>query len=216
MDPVNADHKFLLHHSAVDAAPRLLGATLRHESTEGPVTVRITEVEAYLGAHDSPHPDPGSHGFRGKTNRNAVMFGPAGFLYVYFTYGMHYCVNIVCGGAGTSTGALLRAGEIVEGRELAYQRRTAAKQDRELARGPARLAQALGLAREQNGWPVFEPPLTLRLNDAAPSPEHFSTGPRVGVSGPGGSEHYPWRFWLTGDRTVSTYRPAVSRQPPTV
>lgn len=212
MRPVNDDHNFLLHHHSVDAAPRLLGATLRHESDEGPVTVRITEVEAYLGAQTSDYPDPGSHGFRGKTNRNAVMFGPAGFLYVYFTYGMHYCANIVCGTAGTSSGCLLRAGEVIEGRELAKSRRAAAKKDIELAKGPARLTQALGLAREHNGLPVFESPLTLRLADAPPSPQHLSTGPRVGVSGPGGGHEYPWRFWLSGDKTVSTYRPAKPRQ----
>lgn len=216
MEALNADHEFLLHHSSVEAAPRLLGGTLRHESSDGPVTVRLTEVEAYLGAHDSPSPDPGSHGFRGKTNRNAVMFGPAGFLYVYFTYGMHYCVNVVCGTAGTSTGALLRGGEIIEGRELAHRRRAAAKNDSELAKGPARLAQALGLNRDNNGMPVFEPPLTLQLASRPPSPQHLGTGPRVGVSGPGGGGEYPWRFWLSGDKTVSTYRAAKPRQSPAV
>ncbi|GAB3244649.1 DNA-3-methyladenine glycosylase [Arthrobacter pigmenti] len=216
MDPVNADHEFLLHHSAVEAAPRLLGAILRHESPDGPVAVRLTEVEAYLGAHDSPNPDPGSHGYKGRTERNAVMFGPAGYMYVYFTYGMHFCANIVCGTAGTSTGVLMRAGEIVEGKDLAYTRRPAAKNEQELAKGPARLTQALGIDRQHNGIEVFRSPVTLQLADHPPSPQHLSTGPRVGVSGPGGGHEYPWRFWLSGNKTVSVYRAAKPRQPPVV
>src|SRR6478736_491466 len=117
----------ILTGDARDLAPLLLGAVLTHESREGPVSVRHTEVEAYLGPEDSLHPDPGSHTFRGQTPRNAPMFGPAGHLYVYFTYGMHHCTNIVCGPEGVASALLLRAGEIVDGVELARQRRSTSK-----------------------------------------------------------------------------------------
>ena len=127
-------------------APGLLGATLTVTSPEGAVGVRLSEVEAYCG-----EADPGSHAFRGRTARNASMFEAAGTVYVYFTYGMHYCVNIVCGRPGVSRAVLLRAGEVVEGLDLARGRRPAARKDRDLARGPARLAAALGLDREDDG-----------------------------------------------------------------
>ena len=135
-----------LARSAVDVAPGLLGARLASTTAEGTVGVRITEVEAYLGEHD-----PGSHAFRGQTNRNKAMFGPAGHIYVYFTYGMHHCVNIVCGHPGQATGVLIRAGEVVDGVPLAERRRPSARGALELARGPARLAQALGLTLADNG-----------------------------------------------------------------
>ena len=105
-----SDPRSLLAVPATEAAPWLLGAVLHRDSPDGPVAVRITEVEAYLG-----EADPGSHAFRGQSARNSTMFGPAGHLYVYFTYGMHYCANVVCGEEGQATGLLLRAGEIVEG-----------------------------------------------------------------------------------------------------
>ncbi|MFZ3454812.1 DNA-3-methyladenine glycosylase [Arthrobacter sp. 7Tela_A1] len=194
---------------ATEAAPWLLGAVLHHETNDGDVAVRITEVEAYLG-----DADPGSHAFRGQSARNATMFGPAGHLYVYFTYGMHYCANVVCGVEGTATGLLLRAGEIVEGREIARRRRKEPKTDLDLARGPARLAQALGIDRTLNGADVFTGPLRLELPAEPMDPARISRGPRVGVSGEGGGEAYPWRFWLTGEPTVSKYRPAVQRRQP--
>ena len=134
----------LLSLDAREVAPLLLGAVLTHEGRDGAVSVRITEVEAYLGPHDSLHPDPGSHTFRGATARNAVMFGPAGHLYVYFTYGMHHCANVVCGPEGVASAVLLRAGEIVAGEGLALARRTTSKSPKDLASGPARLATALG------------------------------------------------------------------------
>lgn len=191
---------------ATAAAPLLLGSVLTHDDGGEPVSVRITEVEAYMG-----DVDPGSHAFRGRTARNNTMFGPAGHLYVYFTYGMHYCANVVCGVEGQATGLLLRAGEIVDGVETARERRGRPRTDLDLARGPARLAQALGINRALDGADVFSAPLRLELPEA-PVPEHLvSTGPRVGVSGPGGSTEYPWRFWLAGDPTVSKYRPAVAR-----
>jgi DNA-3-methyladenine glycosylase len=211
----------LLSGDARHVAPLLLGAVLTHQGREGPVSVRITEVEAYLGPHDSLYPDPGSHTFRGETPRNAPMFGPAGHLYVYFTYGMHHCANIVCGPVGTASGLLLRAGEVVAGQELALARRPTSKSAKDLASGPARFAKALGLTTADSGRDALGAPFRLEL------PQHpvpgispgistgigpgISTGPRVGVSGAGGTDDYPWRFWLSGDPTVSRYKAAKVR-----
>ncbi len=191
---------------AVEVAPALLGGILSRESEEGGVSVRLTEVEAYRGVGE----DPGSHAFRGKRARNATMFGPPAHLYAYFTYGMHTCANIVCGPEGTSAGVLLRAGEVVEGAELARRRRGAAVRDRDLARGPARLAVALGIPLSDDGAALDAPPYRLVLPDeplALPA-----AGPRVGVSGAAGSgELFPWRFWVPGDPTVAAYRAHVPR-----
>jgi DNA-3-methyladenine glycosylase len=185
--------------TAVDVAPALLGAVLSHESPDGRVSVRLTEVEAYLGDGT----DPGSHAFRGRTKRNAVMFEEPGHLYAYFTYGMHVCANVVCSPAGSASGVLLRGGEVVEGIDLARARRGAAVRDRDLARGPARLVVATGIRLADNGDDLFAPPFTLRLPAESP---HVSSGPRTGVSGLGGGADYPWRFWITGDPTVSAYK----------
>ncbi|WP_104161887.1 DNA-3-methyladenine glycosylase [Arthrobacter sp. ZGTC212] len=194
---------------ATEAARHLLGSVLTHDDGGEPVSVRVTEVEAYMG-----DVDPGSHAFRGRTARNNTMFGPAGHLYVYFTYGMHYCANVVCGEDGHATGLLLRAGEIVSGIETARMRRNNPRTDLDLARGPARLAQALGIDRALDGADVFAAPLRLEL-PAEPVPaEKVSVGPRVGVSGAGGTDEYPWRYWLTGDPTVSKYRPAQAKRRP--
>lgn len=201
----------LLQKPATEVAPNLLGALVRHESPEGPVVVRLTEVEAYLGPADSPDPDPGAHSFRGKTNRNAVMFGPPGHLYVYFTYGMHFCANLVCRPEGISSGCLMRAGEIVEGLDLARSRRATARHDHELAQGPARLTKAMGFNLGHNGIPALGGDVTVTLPDTPVT--RVLSGPRVGVSGPGGTEQYPWRFWIEGDKTVSKFRPAVVRAP---
>ena len=190
-------------------APLLLGAVLTHEGNDGPVSERITEVEAYLGPHDSPHPDPGSHTFRGPTARNAPMFGPAGHLYVYFTYGMHHCANIVCGPAGVASAVLLRAGEIVAGEQLALSRRPASKSPKDLASGPARLATSLGITTADSGRDALQAPFGLEL--PARQAVDVSAGPRVGVSGAGGTHDYPWRFWLSGDPTVSRYKAAKVR-----
>jgi len=139
--------------SAVEVAPLLLGCVIEHETPEGLVAVALTEVEAYHG-----QADPASHAYRGQTQRNAVMFGPPGHAYVYFTYGMHFCVNLVCLPPGTASAVLLRAGRVVEGADLAAARRASpGPQGRDLARGPARLCQALGIAREQNGADVCDP-----------------------------------------------------------
>ncbi len=196
----------LLQKPATIVAPYLLGALVRHESPQGPVVVRLTEVEAYLGPRDSEHPDPGAHTFRGKTNRNAVMFGPPGHLYVYFTYGMHFCANLVCRPEGLSSGCLMRAGEIVEGLDLARLRRPTAKHDYELARGPATLTKAMGFNLEHNGISALGGQVSLTLPSTLE--RHVRTGPRVGLSGPGGTENYPWRFWIDGDKTVSRFKAA--------
>jgi DNA-3-methyladenine glycosylase len=179
----------------LEVAPRLLGAVLRRDE----VAVRITEVEAYDGADD-----PGSHAFRGRTPRNEVMFGPAGHLYVYFSYGMHHCCNVVTGTEGRAGAVLLRAGEVVTGHEAARSRRGSAR-DRDLARGPARLCQALGITRADNGTDLSRGPVLLEPADAPVSARAVSTGPRVGLRG---APDRPWRFWITGAATVSTYRPA--------
>jgi DNA-3-methyladenine glycosylase len=199
----------VLSGDARNVAPLLLGAVLTYDSPDGAVAVRITEVEAYLGPYDSAHPDPGSHTFRGQTLRNKPMFGPAGHLYVYFTYRMHYCPNIVCGPPGTASALLLRAGEIVGGEELARARRPTSKSAKDLASGPARLATALGLTTADSGRDALGGPFRLELPVARA--RDISTGPRVGVSGAGGSHAYPWRFWLTGDPTVSRYKAAKAR-----
>lgn len=197
---------------AVEVAPALLGSVIEHETAEGLVAVALTEVEAYDGLTD-----PASHAYRGRTQRTAVMFGPPGHAYVYFTYGMHFCVNLVCLPEGTASAVLLRAGRVIEGEDLAAARRTSAgPRGRDLARGPARLCQALGVDREQNGADVCDPasPLRVRWPAAAGSvplaSTAISTGPRVGVSAAGDR---PWRFWITGDPTVSAYRPYTPRRP---
>lgn len=183
---------------SVDVAPDLLGCLMVRDSDEGRCVLRVTEVEAYMGSMD-----PASHAFRGKTQRNAVMFGPAGHLYVYFTYGMHYCANAVCGEEGVPSGLLIRAGEIVEGTDLARARRPRGGPDRDLARGPARLTQALALAREDNGRDLCDGgPLTVHQRDASAPDFVVRTGPRVGVAA---AWDVPWRFWIDGDPTVSRY-----------
>jgi DNA-3-methyladenine glycosylase len=207
--PAGEQLREFLSGDARELAPLLLGAVLTHDSREGRVSVRLTEVEAYLGPEDSLHPDPGSHTYRGPTPRNVPMFGPAGHLYVYFTYGMHHCTNIVCGPEGVASALLLRAGEIVEGAELARHRRTTSKNPADLASGPARLAKALGLTTAYSGRDALVPPFGLTLPDRLAT--QVSSGPRVGVSGAGGSEDYAWRFWLSGDPTVSSYKAAKPR-----
>lgn len=198
-----------LDRPAVEVAPGLLGALLVGRG----VVIRITEVEAYLGSED-----PGSHAFRGPTARNRTMFGPAGHLYTYFTYGMHVCANIVCSPEGTSSAVLIRAGEVVEGIDLARTRRTTSKADRDLASGPARLTVAAGITLSDDGTDLATGPLRLELPNSTPRDVTASrnltrilTGPRTGVSGAGGTGDFPWRFWIEGDATVSPYRASVPR-----
>ncbi|GAB2593911.1 DNA-3-methyladenine glycosylase [Kribbella endophytica] len=207
----------------LEVAPQLLGMVLRRTTDEGTVSVRITEVEAYDGPND-----PGSHAYRGETPRNAVMFGPAGFLYVYFTYGMHYCMNISVGPDGQPSAVLFRAGEVIEGVELARARRgavapvvekfnsalptkrTVKNPDWDLARGPARLCVALGInSREPNGTDLLSPKSAVRLLPGDGFDGVPSTGPRVGLRE---AADNPWRFWIPGDPTVSPYRPHVPKR----
>ena len=243
---------------SVPVAPDLLGCVLEHQTEAGLVAVELTEVEAYAGASD-----PASHAYRGKTARNAVMFGPPGHAYVYFTYGMHFCVNLVCLGNGSASAVLLRAGRIIEGEELARVRRTGgprsggaggravppcgrtapgkkAVSSRDLARGPARLCQALDIDRSLDGADVCVPesPLRMRWPDASTmarsaavlargddpaEPPHGGPPPPTPrpprgkvASGPrvgiSVAAEVPWRFWIEGDPTVSAYRPAVPRR----
>jgi DNA-3-methyladenine glycosylase len=186
-----------------EVAPVLLGCVIEHETEDGIVGVRLTEVEAYHGGAD-----PASHAFRGRTRRNDVMFGDPGFVYVYFTYGMHYCMNLVCAPAGTASAVLLRAGEVVSGVELATSRRGGAA-FRDLARGPARLTSALGIGRPDNGRDACDPRSPLRVRPATVRPAGICRqGPRVGVAA---AAEMPWRFWLDAEPTVSTYRRHVRR-----
>jgi DNA-3-methyladenine glycosylase len=195
-----------LARPALVTAPRLLNAVLVSEVGGERVAVRLTEVEAYEGLAD-----PASHAFRGRTARTAVMFGPPGHLYCYFTYGMHWCANVVCSVDGVAAAVLLRAGEVVAGLDVARARRPAARRDADLARGPARLAGCLGLAAAQNGVDLCDPAAPVRLV-AMPArrPAGVQAGPRVGITA--AAEH-PWRFWLTGEPTVSAFKAGGRRRP---
>jgi DNA-3-methyladenine glycosylase len=188
----------------VDAAKRLLGCILESEAPEGIVQVRLTEVEAYRGGDD-----PASHCYRGQTSRNQVMFGPAGHLYVYFVYGMHFCANVVSLTDGVPGAVLLRAGEVVSGVDIATGRRPGARSPVELAKGPARLTGVLGLDRQHNGVDLTDPdsPVRLLAHDPVAATE-IQVGPRVGVAV---AIDVPWRFWLTSP-TVSTYRRGGKRR----
>ena len=184
----------------LDVARDLLGAVV----VAGGVSLRLTEVEAYAGGRD-----PASHAFRGRTPRNDVMFGPPGHAYVYFTYGMHYCMNLVCGPDGEASAVLLRAGAVVSGVDVARRRR-AASNDRDLARGPARLTRALGVDRQHNGVDV-----TLRgssivvVEGSGVVDADVRWGPRVGIRE---AADLPWRAWVEGEASVSTYRPHVPKR----
>ncbi|WP_217637795.1 DNA-3-methyladenine glycosylase [Actinopolyspora saharensis] len=180
-------------------ARHLLGGELWSTSPEGEVGVRLVEVEAYRGGDD-----PASHCYRGRTARNSVMFGPAGHLYVYFVYGMHFCINVVCSQDGVPGAVLLRAGEVLEGAALARARRPAVRKDTALASGPARLAGALGITREHNGTDLLAADSSLRLvRGAGVGDEEVRSGPRVGVST---ATELPWRSWVHGSPAVSSYR----------
>jgi DNA-3-methyladenine glycosylase len=191
-----------LSRSAEKVAPDLLGCVLEGYG----VQVRLTEVEAYSGEGM----DPASHAHRGPTRRNEIMFGPAGKLYVYFTYGMHWCANVVTGPEGRASAVLMRAGEVVSGLELARTRRPGAS-DRDLCRGPARLAKALALDGTSLGLDLLDPASPVRLLPRRGRRPEVAAGPRVGITV--GTET-PWRFWIAGDRTVSSYKPGVRRVRP--
>ncbi len=200
----------------LSVAPDLLGCVVTHRSPRGPVSVRLVEGEAYDGLDD-----PGSHAYRGETARNRVMFGAAGFVYVYFTYGMHWCMNLVCGPVGRPSAVLLRAGEVVDGEGLARERRGGGR-DRDLARGPARLCKALGITGGENGLDALDPgsPVMVRGGDTAgpglvQAGRAVARGPRVGLRL---ASDRPWRFWIEGDPAVSAYRshPRLAGQDSTV
>jgi DNA-3-methyladenine glycosylase len=247
-----------LARPATEVAPELLGCVLEHETAAGLVAVELTEVEAYAG-----QADPASHAYRGMTRRNAVMFGPPGHAYVYFTYGMHFCVNVVCLGEGGPSAVLLRAGAVIEGEELARARRSnrrpsrARNQEtspqaparqprqaplawRDLARGPARLCQALDIDRSLDGADVCVASSPLRLRPGGTGAGASTTDrsgsvlarrhepespdgtpgkpagtPRKIVTGPrvgvALAAEVPWRFWFAGDPTVSVYRAHAPR-----
>lgn len=178
-------------------APELLGCVLAH----GGVSIEITEVEAYAGERD-----PGSHSYRGRTARNATLFGEAGHLYVYFNYGLHHAINLACGEVGQPYGCLIRSGRVIEGVDIARNRRGTSADDN-LARGPGNLAQAFGATLENNGDDLFGSEWQF-LVPGEPAP--FVTGPRVGLSK---AADLPWRFWIPGDPTVSAYRRAAARVP---
>ncbi|WP_030799427.1 DNA-3-methyladenine glycosylase [Streptomyces sp. NRRL S-337] len=202
--PLNRD---FFDRPVVEVAPDLLGRTLVRHTPDGPIELRLTEVEAYDGEGD-----PGSHAYRGRTERNAAMFGPPGHAYVYFIYGMWFSLNAVCGPEGQASGVLLRAGEILSGAHLAAARRPKARSAHELAKGPARLATALDIDRTLDGTDLCrggDAPLTL-LHGTPPTPDRVCNGPRTGVGGDGA--HHPWRYWIDGDPTVSPYRRHVPRR----
>ena len=179
-------------------APELLGAVVEAETEQGLVAVRLTEVEAYAGEGD-----PASHAWRGPTPRTAVMFGPPGHVYVYFTYGMHWCANLVCASDGEAAAVLLRGGEVVAGEHLARERRGPKPPVRLLASGPANLARALGLDGTWHGDDVTRARGRIRVRAGEP-PVEVVAGPRVGITR---AVDVPWRFSVAGDPHVSSPRP---------
>jgi DNA-3-methyladenine glycosylase len=185
-------------------APLLLGQHVVSTVDARRVVLRITEVEAYLGVGE----DPGSHSFRGQTQRNSSMFASGGHLYVYRSYGVHWCGNVVAGPAGSAGGVLLRAGEIVEGRDTAWERRMRSgvvRRDVDLARGPGRLGAALAFGPDLDGTLLTgDGPVSLTFGSATP-PRSIRRSTRTGVSGPGSVHRY--RFFLDGEPTVSPHRP---------
>jgi DNA-3-methyladenine glycosylase len=183
----------------LDVARLLLGCVLAADTPTGPVGVRLVEVEAYRGGDD-----PASHCYRGRTDRNAVMFGPAGHLYVYFVYGMHFCANVVAATDGVPGAVLLRAGEVVTGLDAARARRPTARSDAELGKGPARLTAVLGIDRNANGIDLTDPASPVRLlAGERVADADVRTGPRVGVAT---AMDVPWRLWVHGSPAVSGYR----------
>ena len=187
--PVSAE---LLAGDSVDVAPRLLNAVLVH----GDRAVRIVEVEAYRGEED-----PASHAYRGPTRRNASMFGAPGHLYVYFTYGMHWCANVVCGPEGRARAVLLRAGAPLFGLDAMRAARPAARSTADLCSGPAKLCQAMGIERAHDGLDLLEPAGAVRLlSDGHAPPDDPGVGPRVGIRA---AADAPWRWWVRGEPNVS-------------
>ena len=177
-----------------DVAPELLNKVLVHGGRSG----RIVEVEAYCGGID-----PGSHAYRGRTNRNATMFGKPGLLYVYFTYGMHWCANAVCGEEGIGVAVLLRALAPLEGVDEMWAVRSKARRERDLCSGPAKLAEALGITGAHDGADLVTGDRGPRIvDDGTPPPAGPANGVRIGLAVGKGEEHL-WRWWVPDDPNVS-------------
>jgi DNA-3-methyladenine glycosylase len=183
--PPRLTRKFF-DRSVHDVAPELIGATLMVDGAGGVVV----EVEAYH------HTDPAAHSFRGQTPRNAIMFGPAGFAYVYRSYGIHWCLNFVCEEAGSASAILIRAIEPTVGL-AAMRRRRGLPEARDLCSGPGKLCEALGVTIRHNGLPLDRPPFELRARPAEPE---IVTGHRIGITK---AVDYPWRYGLKGSRFLS-------------
>ncbi|MER6625582.1 MULTISPECIES: DNA-3-methyladenine glycosylase [unclassified Streptomyces] len=195
----------LLAHPAEEVAPKLLGGVLTCKTPEGTVSIAITETEAYSGTAD-----PASHAYRGQTPRNAVMFGPAGRLYVYRSHGLHWCANVVTGTDGIASAVLIRAGRVIEGEDLARERRGERVESARLARGPGNFCQALGITGEHNGTDLLKGPSVVLSEGEPVAAALIQTGPRVGVSKAHDWQH---RFYLAGDPTVSAYRLSPRAKP---
>ncbi|MGC9497872.1 DNA-3-methyladenine glycosylase [Streptomyces sp. WG7] len=194
-----------LAHPAEEVAPKLLGSVLTCKTPDGAVSIAITETEAYSGTAD-----PASHAYRGRTPRNAVMFGAAGHLYVYRSHGLHWCANVVTGTDGIASAVLIRAGRVVEGEDLARKRRGAKVETPRLARGPGNFCQALGITAEHNGTDLLTG-ASVSLSAGEPVPAALvRVGPRVGVSRAHDWQH---RFYLADDPTVSAYRLSPRAKP---
>lgn len=176
---------------APELARDLLGCVLVHKTSEGTVSGIIVETEAYS------QEDAASHSYRGETPRNSVMFGPAGHAYVYFTYGMHYCFNVVSGQPDHGQAVLLRALQPLDGIELMRQSRKQ-NQDKQLCNGPAKLVQAMGISKQDYGKPLFEG--VLHISKRLKEDPQISEGPRIGISK---AVDVPWRFWLTDNPFIS-------------
>jgi DNA-3-methyladenine glycosylase len=174
----------------------LLGRMVESRTAGGRVRIRLVEVEAYAGEDD-----PASHAWRGPTPRTQVMYGPPGRAYVYFTYGMHWCLNLVCGGEGTASAVLLRAGEVLDGHDLVRERRGPRPSERRRASGPANLAVALGVDGAWDGRSVVARGTGLRVLEGEPVDDPaVAVGPRVGITRAVGT---PWRFHVAGNPCVS-------------
>ncbi|MFD3607144.1 DNA-3-methyladenine glycosylase [Streptomyces atroolivaceus] len=194
-----------LAHPAEEVASKLLGRVLTCKTSEGTVSIAVTETEAYSGTAD-----PASHAYRGRTPRNAVMFGPAGHLYVYRSHGLHWCANVVTGTDGIASAVLIRAGRVIEGEDLARKRRGEKVESPRLARGPGNFCQALGITAEHNGADLLTG-TSVVLSEGEPLPAALiQAGPRVGVSKAHDWQH---RFYLAGDPTVSAYRLSPRAKP---
>ncbi len=176
----------LLERPVLEVAPRLLGMTIRTRVDGAPVAVRLNEVEAYVGAQD-----PASHAYRGRTARNGAMFGPAGTLYVYRSYGIHWCMNVVTGAENVPHAVLLRGGVVVAGEAIAAARRG---RHTHLADGPGKLTQALGVTGDHDGTSLLTGPVLLEPTKP-PGGSRVTTTPRIGISK---AVEQPWRFVLDG------------------